>query len=727
MFLLFMQGNSYAQTGTWTQLINTAPDDNQGVMLLLTDGSVICHNSSGIGYGTGWDKLTPDANGSYINGTWSTISFMNYDRLYFSSQVLPSGHVYVDGGEYSELGPAGGEVYDPVADAWTLCDTMPSGWNVADGNSEILPNGTVLQGVVDGSVFGIDNLFYTPSTNAYTSAPTSPYSHDESAWLKLPDNSILFVGFGSTSSARYIPSLNTWVNDATVPVQLYDDVGESGPAFMLPNGKAIFFGATQYNAIYTPSGNSSPGTWTAAADFPTINGSPTGQPDAPAAMMVNDKILCAVSPLGSSFSDEFRSPIYFVEYDYTSNTFTQVTSIIPGIGADSIAGSPTYSANMLDLPDGNVLFSNSDEFNSNLYWVYTPGSSALAAGKPTIDSIIPDTCPSYKITGKLFNGITEGACYGDDWQMETNYPIVRLTNGTNVYYAKTTLWNRVGAVQTGSLEDTVMFTPPSSIPGGTYSLVVVANGNPSNPVSFTVPGVSITPSSPSFCSGSSVSLIATGTTTYAWSPSTGLTSTSGSSVLANPTATTTYTVTGTNSSGCSVSNTVTVTVNPNPTITVSDDTTISSGQSAQLNAISNGSVTWSPATGLSCTNCSNPVATPSTTTTYTATATEGSCEVSDTVIVTVTTAGIKQLSAISDQISVYPNPFNNDVFIKISSSVIDVKDWTMQLNDVLGRTLYSMSSLNYTNEIDLTDLVSGVYFITVINKTGRAVVPVVKQ
>jgi len=42
----------------------------------------------------------------------------------------------------------------------------------------------------------------------------------------------------------------------------------------------------------------------------------------------------------------------------------------------------------------------------------------------------------YKATGKLFNGISEGAGFGDDWQMETNYPIIRISNGTNTYYAK---------------------------------------------------------------------------------------------------------------------------------------------------------------------------------------------------------------------------------------------------------------------------------------------------
>jgi hypothetical protein len=639
IYLFFLlsniQNNSYAQTGTWTELTNAAPDYNQGVMLLLTDGTVICHNSSGSGFGTGWDKLTPDAHGSYINGTWSEIANMNNGRLYFSSQVLPSGQVYVAGGEY---GPGGGygEVYDPVANTWTPCGAMPSGDNVYDGNSEILYNGTVLQGVVIPTP-SIENLFYTPSTNLYTSAPNSLYSHDESAWLKLPDSSILFIGISSTNTNRYIPKYNKWVKDASVPVQIYDTYGdESGAAFMLPNGKAIFLGATQYNAIYTPSGDTTPGTWTAAADFPTISGSPTGQTDASAAMMVNGKILCAVSPIGISSSDEYRNPTYFVEYDYTTNTFTQVTSIIPDIGADSISYISSFQTNMLDLPDGNVLLSFDQAYNSDDYWIYTPGSAAIAAGKPTIDSIIPDVCPNYKLTGKLFNGISEGACYGDDWQMETNYPIVRLTNGTNVYYAKTTLWNRIGAVQTDSLEDTTVFTPPISLPAGTYSLVVVANGFASNPVLFTTPEVSITPASDTVCSGTPVNLTASGVSTYTWSPSTDLNFTTGATVTSTPTATTTYTVTGINSAGCAATAAIVVTVNPIPLITVPTPAAICSGSgSVTLTASGATTYTWMPPISLSTTSGATVTANPTATITYTVTGTIHGCVGTTTVIVTV--------------------------------------------------------------------------------------------
>lgn len=68
----------------------------------------------------------------------------------------------------------------------------------------------------------------------------------------------------------------------------------------------------------------------------------------------------------------------------------------------------------------------------------------------------------------------------------------------------------------------------------------------------------------SFCADDSVgvTLTASGANTYTWGPTTGLSATTGSSVMAYPTATTTYTVTGVNAVGnCSDASNVTVTVN----------------------------------------------------------------------------------------------------------------------------------------------------------------------
>ncbi len=464
-------------TGTWRPLTNTAPHSNAGVMLLLTDGTVLAKTTAGgsDGIGNTWDKLTPDSHGSYLNGTWSTIAPMRDTRLYFSSQVMPDGRVYVAGGEYG-TGKPFGEMYNPLTNIWTPNGTLPAGDTILDANSELLPDGRILQAVVVSSGYR-ENYIYNPSTNAYTAGPSSYGSHDEAAWVKLPDNSILYVDIGSTSTERYIPSTNTWIHDSAAPVMLYDPYGyEAGAGFLLPDGRVFFLGSSGHTAYYTPTGTTSPGSWAAGPDIP----SGRGTPDAAAAMMVNGKILCAVSPIPTA-ANHFPSPTAFYEFDYTTNTFTLTGA--PG-GGDSLSQS-CYITNMLDLPDGTVLFANQQ---SNQYFQYVPTGSPLASGKPTISTIGSTSCDNYSITGTLFNGISEGAAYGDDWQMSSNYPIVRITSGSNIFYARTSNWNRLGAVRTGSLPDTAQFSLPPGIAAGTYTLEVIANGIASDPTTFSTAG-----------------------------------------------------------------------------------------------------------------------------------------------------------------------------------------------------------------------------------------------
>src|SRR6185369_8507247 len=78
-----------------------------------------------------------------------------------------------------------------------------------------------------------------------------------------------------------------------------------------------------------------------------------------------------------------------------------------------------------------------------------------------------------------------------------------------------------------------------------------------------LPNISV-PTPAAFCSGNSATLTASGATTYSWSPITGLSSATGTTITASPAVTTIYTVTGTDINGCTSSTTVTVTVMPAP-------------------------------------------------------------------------------------------------------------------------------------------------------------------
>lgn len=184
---------------------------------------------------------------------------------------------------------------------------------------------------------------------------------------------------------------------------------------------------------------------------------------------------------------------------------------------------------------------------------------------------------------------------------------------------------------------TVTFANP-----GTYTVVLAATnqgGTNTTTQVITVnasPTITATPATPAICAGQSVVLTASGATSYAWSPATGLSGTTGASVTANPTTTQTYTITGT-ANGCSGTTTKTVTVTPLPVVTVTPATAaICAGQSVVLTATGGTTYTWSPATGLSGTTGATVTANPTTTQTYTITGTTSGCSGTTTKTVTVT-------------------------------------------------------------------------------------------
>lgn len=119
------------------------------------------------------------------------------------------------------------------------------------------------------------------------------------------------------------------------------------------------------------------------------------------------------------------------------------------------------------------------------------------------------------------------------------------------------------------------------------------------------------------CFGDTIPLLATGAISYSWSPAIGLSDPNIADPDAYPTTTTTYTVTGTAANGCTQDDEVIITVNPLPVITVTPDSRICEGEDIQLNASGGTTYTWSPAAGLTCTNCPAPVASPAQTIVYT--------------------------------------------------------------------------------------------------------------
>lgn len=122
-----------------------------------------------------------------------------------------------------------------------------------------------------------------------------------------------------------------------------------------------------------------------------------------------------------------------------------------------------------------------------------------------------------------------------------------------------------------------------------------------NPIPSVNAGTDIT-----VCQGESFQLSGTGAMSYSWSPSNGLSSTTGANPQGVLNSSQTYVLTGTAMTGCSSSDSVQVNVNPRPVVSAGVDTSICEGITYNLQGAGATIYNWSPAMGLSATNVANP-------------------------------------------------------------------------------------------------------------------------
>ncbi|HEX8814339.1 MAG TPA: hypothetical protein VF753_02465 [Terriglobales bacterium] len=471
--LLTVSMLSVAQTET---PLKNQPPDGAGIGFLLTDGTVIFQGNNL----SDWWKLTPNKSGSYVNGTWSQIASLPSGYLpdAFASAVLADGRVIIEGGEY-EAGNFAltdkGAIYDPIANTWTSV-APPAGWDyIGDSPSAVLPDGTYLLGKkLNRNIAVLD-----PKTLVWTELNNTGKRdfNAEEGWTLLPDGSVLTADVkDAPHSERYIPSQQEWVSAGSTIVDLhspspfgcipygpngklcYYPPGEIGPQMLRPDGTVFVTGSYTSNngaghtAIYTPAIKPGGlGKWVVGPDFP--NGDNAG--DSFAALLTNGNVLVQ----GDSGT----------LYEFNGTKWT--TENVAG-------GSP-----ILDLPTGETLVIG---FNVA---VYTSTGTYRPSWAPKITAH-PKTVTggsTYKITGQQFNGLSQAAAFGDEFQTNTNYPLVRITNNAtkHVFYARTHDHSTMG-VATGTTSVYTFFDVPSDIETGASTLEVVANGIPSPAVSITV-------------------------------------------------------------------------------------------------------------------------------------------------------------------------------------------------------------------------------------------------
>jgi hypothetical protein len=477
-----------------------APLNNQPTFLgrgasnpiLLTDGTVLIQDTGS----QDWWRLTPDLSGSYVNGTWTQIASLpaGYSPLYHSSAVLPDGRLIVEGGEYNFFVPTWtdlGAIYDPLANTWTSVNPPPffgtcCGFDhptIGDAQSVVLFDGTYMQAnccTTDEALLDATTLTWTPTGSGKFDI------NDEEGWTLLPNKQVLTVDAyvfaydpTGTNSEIYVPASGKWHSAGSTIVQLWDSAAncggennatqEVGPAVLRPDGTVFATGANTCGggasgatAIY----NSNTGAWTAGPYFPpNLNIA-----DGPASLEINGNVLMVASP---GYGDR---PVTFLEWDGTN------LNTVPGPPRAGRDGS--YVCNFLVLPTGQILFT---DFSRDVE-VYTSSGTYNPSWAPRIQSFPAVVSPggSYTISGHLFNGMSQGAAYGDDVQAATNYPLVRITNLAtgDVFYSRTHDHSSMAVAFNGLVS--THFDVPANQELGPSQLVVVANGIPSQPVSVNV-------------------------------------------------------------------------------------------------------------------------------------------------------------------------------------------------------------------------------------------------
>ncbi len=202
------------------------------------------------------------------------------------------------------------------------------------------------------------------------------------------------------------------------------------------------------------------------------------------------------------------------------------------------------------------------------------------------------------------------------------------------------------------------------------------------------------------CKGSSITLKATGASSYVWSPSTGLNCTN----CPNPATTTPndirYFVTGTSVHGCVSKDTIAVKVKTKFTFTHSPSDSVCKGSTKKMTATGGHTYQWTPTVSLDNASISSPVAQPDTTTNYRVIATDDRGCFKDTGYIAIRVNPIPTVEAGADKTINVGQTI--DLVPDVSADVVDV-NWqpttAVFRNFYPGVTVKPKENTEYTVEV----------------------------
>jgi gliding motility-associated-like protein len=193
-----------------------------------------------------------------------------------------------------------------------------------------------------------------------------------------------------------------------------------------------------------------------------------------------------------------------------------------------------------------------------------------------------------------------------------------------------------------------------------------------------------------------------------------------------------YDITITNIDGCAVDTTIMLTDGNSVVVDASpENSTINPGNSIQLNATGGIAYTWSPASGLSCSDCPDPIASPIVSTLYIVTGTdENGCTGTDTVYVTIFPVPV-ECAEIFVPTVFSPNGDNlNEKLVVCGLGSGCVKEYKFEVFDRWGQRVFVSEdiTLHWDGQFKGKELNSAVFVyrlyalksdLTVIEKSGN--------
>ena len=299
------------------------------------------------------------------------------------------------------------------------------------------------------------------------------------------------------------------------------------------------------------------------------------------------------------------------------------TAICPGISSTTLTAT---GANTYTWQPGN---SNSNPFAitptvSTTYTVSGKATGCTATGTNTVLVTVNTTNTTLTVTPA-----SPTLC--------SNYTAVNLTaSGASTY-----TWMPAATLSSNS-SSSVVASPPAST---TYTVMGTNNGcvgTKTLAIAVAIaPTLTLNTSGSFVCPNTSATLTASGSATnYSWTPATGLSSTSGSTVIALINGTIGYSV-SVSANGCTATASVYEGNLSISSITASaTNTLVCEGNTTTLTASGSYGYSWTPSSGLNSSTGSPVVATPTANTTYTVTGISsytGGCPVTNTIYVNVLT------------------------------------------------------------------------------------------